>query len=192
MLREMATESFRERLRRLRLERGLSVGDLAQRAGVTEGAIRQMESGQTKNASFRTGLRLAKVLEVDANYLAEGNDVPGVSFLDPAPSPDEDYVLLTGGSLSKRLSLNGFLNDVILPAIRTAGYRLEKADETGEPLLASEVRLLRAKVDALQDLVGKAMTALEADRRGKKGMKPNLRLLQATESPNPPDRPEDR
>ncbi|HEV3088888.1 MAG TPA: helix-turn-helix domain-containing protein [Candidatus Elarobacter sp.] len=65
-------ESFGERLRRLRTGRALSCALLAQRVGVTEGAIRQMESGQTKMASFVIGLRLAKELGTDAWYLANG------------------------------------------------------------------------------------------------------------------------
>ncbi len=65
-------ESFGERLRRLRAARAVSCAQLAQRVGVTEGAIRQMESGQTKMASFVIGLRLAKELGTDAWYLANG------------------------------------------------------------------------------------------------------------------------
>jgi transcriptional regulator with XRE-family HTH domain len=65
-------EGFGERLRRLRMARGLSCAQLATRVGVTEGAIRQMESGQTKMASFVIGLRLAKELGTDAWYLANG------------------------------------------------------------------------------------------------------------------------
>ena len=65
-------ESFGERLRRLRIARTVSCAQLAHRVGVTEGAIRQMESGQTKMASFVIGLRLAKELGTDAWYLANG------------------------------------------------------------------------------------------------------------------------
>jgi transcriptional regulator with XRE-family HTH domain len=65
-------EGFGERLRRLRTARRLSCAQLAHRVGVTEGAIRQMESGQTKMASFVIGLRLAKELGTDAWYLANG------------------------------------------------------------------------------------------------------------------------
>ncbi|MBV8371389.1 MAG: helix-turn-helix transcriptional regulator [Candidatus Eremiobacteraeota bacterium] len=68
----LRVESFGERLKRLRLDRGVSCAQLAQRVGVTEGAIRQMESGQTKIASFVIGLRLAKELGTDAWYLANG------------------------------------------------------------------------------------------------------------------------
>ena len=65
-------ESFGDRLRRLRAACGVSCAQLAHRVGVTEGAIRQMESGQTKMASFVIGLRLAKELGTDAWYLANG------------------------------------------------------------------------------------------------------------------------
>ncbi len=71
----MATEeSFGKRLRRLRLARGLRVLDVAYAAGITEGAIRQMEAGQTKGASLIVGLRLAKMLGVSPEYLASGTD----------------------------------------------------------------------------------------------------------------------
>ena len=65
-------ESFGQRLRRLRISRSLTCSGLAHRVGITEGAIRQMESGQTKIASFLIGLRLAKELGTDAWYLATG------------------------------------------------------------------------------------------------------------------------
>jgi transcriptional regulator with XRE-family HTH domain len=49
---------------------------LAHAVGVTEGAIRQMESGQTKRASFVTGLRLAEILGVTPWFLAMGEEGP--------------------------------------------------------------------------------------------------------------------
>lgn len=70
---ENGVESFGDRLRRLRTERGLSLSELGYMVGVSEGAIRQMESGQTKSASFQVGIKLAKVLGVDAGYLALGD-----------------------------------------------------------------------------------------------------------------------
>jgi len=47
---------------------------LAHAVGVTEGAIRQMESGQTKRPSFETGIKLAHVLGVTPSYLATGRE----------------------------------------------------------------------------------------------------------------------
>jgi len=65
-------ESFGDRLRRLRLARFLSTSDLAFRVGVTEGAIRQLESGRTKSPGFAIGLKLAEALEVDPWLLSIG------------------------------------------------------------------------------------------------------------------------
>jgi len=91
-------ETFGARLRRLRLERGFSCSDLALRVGVTEGAVRQMESGQTKIASFVVGLRLARELATDAWYLANG--VPSGE----APAPDAPTLALRVAALERRLA----------------------------------------------------------------------------------------
>lgn len=69
-------ETFGERLQRLRLAQRLNCTQLAHALGITEGAVRQMESGQTKRPSFLVGLRLADVLEVDPWYLATGRQRP--------------------------------------------------------------------------------------------------------------------
>ena len=68
----VSQQSFGDRLRALRTRRRLTPSGLAHAAGVTEGAIRQMESGQTKSASFVVGLRLARILGVTPWYLATG------------------------------------------------------------------------------------------------------------------------
>ncbi|MDQ6943091.1 MAG: helix-turn-helix domain-containing protein [Candidatus Eremiobacteraeota bacterium] len=76
------SESFRVRLRRLREARNVTPNTLASLVGVTEGAIRQMESGQTHAASLRVGVRLAEALGVTPAYLAfgdgDGRDDPKV------------------------------------------------------------------------------------------------------------------
>ncbi len=68
------TQTFGERLRSLRTRRRLTPSALAYAVGVTEGAIRQMESGQTKSASFLVGLRLSRVLGVSPWFLATGEN----------------------------------------------------------------------------------------------------------------------
>src|SRR5947209_3341204 len=88
-------ETFGERLRTLRSRRQLTPSALAHAVGVTEGAIRQMESGQTKSASFQVGLKLAQVLGVTAWFLATGRDNPETE----SPSPDRSAAQL------ERLSL---------------------------------------------------------------------------------------
>jgi transcriptional regulator with XRE-family HTH domain len=76
-------EPFRVRLRRLREVRNITPNTLASLVGVTEGAIRQMESGQTHAASLRVGVRLAEALGVTPAYLAfgdgDGRDDPKVA-----------------------------------------------------------------------------------------------------------------
>lgn len=67
-------ETFGQRLKRLRAARGLRVTDLAYAAVLTEGSIRQMESGQTKAVTLVAGLRIAKLLGVSPNYLATGTE----------------------------------------------------------------------------------------------------------------------
>ena len=66
-------EEFGPRVRRLRLALGMTPNELAHSVGVTEGAIRQMESGQTRIASFPVGVRLAEALGVEPSYLAFGD-----------------------------------------------------------------------------------------------------------------------
>jgi len=65
-------ETFAERLKRLREQRGLTVGRLALRAGLTEAAIRKMEYGDTKGHGLINGLKIAEVLGVDPWELAYG------------------------------------------------------------------------------------------------------------------------
>jgi transcriptional regulator with XRE-family HTH domain len=91
-----AMETFGERLRRLREARELSVVRLAASAGVTENAIRQMELGYTKSASFPVGVKLARALGVSPMELALGE--AGIVNVDEA----ED--LPQGMALSERLN----------------------------------------------------------------------------------------
>jgi transcriptional regulator with XRE-family HTH domain len=66
------TETFGERLRRLREARGLRKTALARRVGLTEACIRQLESGRTSQPRLSDGMRLADALGADPRYLAFG------------------------------------------------------------------------------------------------------------------------
>ena len=66
------SETFGERLRRLRTEQGITVVDLAAAVGAAEGTIRQIENGSVKMPNFFLGMRLADKLNVDPQYLALG------------------------------------------------------------------------------------------------------------------------
>ena len=76
-------ETFAERLRRLREQRRLTVGNLALRAGLTEAAIRKMEYGDTKGHGFVNGLRIAEALGVDPWELAFGKRAKRAARSDP-------------------------------------------------------------------------------------------------------------
>lgn len=69
-------ESFGRRLQRLRQERRITVAELARAAGVSDSAIRQLESGSSKSASFAVGLRISEFLEVEPRLLAFGDSSP--------------------------------------------------------------------------------------------------------------------
>jgi len=72
----VVAQTFRERLRILRTRRQMTPSALAFAIGVTEGSIRHLESGQTKQTSFETGVKLAHALGVTASYLATGRENP--------------------------------------------------------------------------------------------------------------------
>lgn len=97
-------EPFGDRLRRLRLDSNLTPSSLAHLVGVTEGAIRQMESGQTKSASLLIGLRLADALNVDVRYLAigEGESEAGNSLIERVAALEKKV-----NSLERRLRAKG-------------------------------------------------------------------------------------
>ncbi|HEX3466981.1 MAG TPA: helix-turn-helix transcriptional regulator [Candidatus Elarobacter sp.] len=69
-------DSIGERVRALRTRLRLTPNDLAHAAGVSEPAIRQIESGQTKSPSFAVGLKLAHALAVTPWFLLNGRDGP--------------------------------------------------------------------------------------------------------------------
>jgi uncharacterized protein len=58
------------RIRARRKEVGMTAGRLAAAAGVTENAIRKLESGDSAEPRFSTGVRIAQALELSADALA--------------------------------------------------------------------------------------------------------------------------
>lgn len=79
-----APEAIGARVRRLRLSRRLTATELAVRAGVSEDAIRKIESGRSKHPSFVTGIHIAAALDVPPALLAFGE--AGTAAGDPSPS----------------------------------------------------------------------------------------------------------
>lgn len=62
------SERFEERLRRARLDKGLSQAELAGRAGFQPSAVSHFETG-TRSPSFENLKRIADALAVSADYL---------------------------------------------------------------------------------------------------------------------------
>jgi transcriptional regulator with XRE-family HTH domain len=63
------------RLQRSRKRRGVSKYRLAKRVGVTEAAVRAWETGRCSEPSFSLGLKIAKELHEDADFLAFDSEV---------------------------------------------------------------------------------------------------------------------
>jgi transcriptional regulator with XRE-family HTH domain len=61
-----------ERIRILRIARGLSQQDLADRLGITKGAVMHWETGRTKNIRNETMLALVRILKTDQEFLLYG------------------------------------------------------------------------------------------------------------------------
>lgn len=70
-------QTMGDRIRLLRQARGFSQTDLAERVGVTGGAISQWELGGTKNIKLETFLKLCSELGTEPHYLIFGPDRQG-------------------------------------------------------------------------------------------------------------------
>jgi transcriptional regulator with XRE-family HTH domain len=63
-----------ERIRALRIARGLSQQELADQLGITKGAVMHWETGRTKNIKNETMLALVQILGTDQEFLIFGPD----------------------------------------------------------------------------------------------------------------------
>jgi transcriptional regulator with XRE-family HTH domain len=70
-----------ERIRELREEFGLTQGQLAGNASVSQGYLSQLENGDVKSPSAAVLLRVAQAMEVDPNDLFEAAGYPTVRAL---------------------------------------------------------------------------------------------------------------
>lgn len=60
-----------DRIRRVRLQKGLTLAELAERIGVTEATVQRYESGAIKNIKHCTIQRISDVLDVPPSYLLD-------------------------------------------------------------------------------------------------------------------------
>lgn len=72
------TTPFGPRLKRLRTAKGFTAEALGRKVGITENAVRKIESGSSKEPRFSTGIRLASALGTTPESLLgrRGDDAP--------------------------------------------------------------------------------------------------------------------
>jgi transcriptional regulator with XRE-family HTH domain len=70
-----------DRIRQLRDQAGLTQGQLASFAAVSQGYLSQLENGEVKNPSAAVLLRVAQAINVDADDLFEAAGYPTVRTL---------------------------------------------------------------------------------------------------------------
>lgn len=80
-------EKVGDRIRRLRLSRKLTQGQVAKAIGITQGSFTQLETGKSKSPASSTLTRLARFFEVEPEWLMTGKGVQNsVSLLTDAES----------------------------------------------------------------------------------------------------------
>jgi|SRR6185503_589506 len=67
-------ETMGDRLKRLRVARGLTQPEFAKQVGVTKSAVSQWEDGSTKNLKLEVLARVLDVLNTDLQYLVWGEN----------------------------------------------------------------------------------------------------------------------
>lgn len=81
-----------ERIKKLRIEKGLSLRKLADRVNVTPGCLWSIEKGNVKNPSTEMLLALASELDTTFNYLYYGDKSINPDFLENLPEGMEDFI----------------------------------------------------------------------------------------------------
>lgn len=104
----MIGSEFGARLRQLRVDRGLSLSELARRSGVDKGWLSHIEAGEGKNPSAATLAALAAALDVTVTALS---GTARTTLPLPMLDPTEAAVLELFGALRVPDPL-GFLMDV--------------------------------------------------------------------------------
>lgn len=65
-------DTFGDRLRNLRTARKLTQDQLAKALGIKQGSLTQLETGKSKGPSSKTLTKLARIFEVDPEWLMTG------------------------------------------------------------------------------------------------------------------------
>ncbi len=168
----LMVEEFRERLIRLREERGLSPTELARLAEVDQGNLSKIEASERKdnNTSAKTVIRLARVLGVHPEYLWTGDGPQTLRSLpgwDDARAKLQDLgaaVELAGDALPPR-PLVRVDEQLVIDCARVwhEAERRGLVKPTEAP--ASTRRAKRTKRDPSLPSVGEAAESLDAQAR---------------------------
>ena len=91
-----------KRVKHLRLERGISLSELAESAGVAKSYLSMIERNIQTNPSIHFLEKLGKVLRVNVEYLlySERGDESGKTANDPGALPSEWVQLIRGAIVS--------------------------------------------------------------------------------------------
>jgi transcriptional regulator with XRE-family HTH domain len=84
---------FGDKLKMLRLQRGLTITELAAKSGVTQGYISKLESGIKKEPSWKVVQALADALLIPVDDFRDGTKFPLYSIVDHLPKDLRDFVL---------------------------------------------------------------------------------------------------
>jgi transcriptional regulator with XRE-family HTH domain len=135
---------FGRRLRQRREEVGVSVSELAKKIGVSEGAIRQMEGGQTKNAVLPNGLQIAVALRCSPWWLA--------GLPDPADRPDVAITASAGSGKTQALVVAQIVEAVISrltdPEDDASGALEDRLEPFVQQVVQASARDLKRRIQA--------------------------------------------
>lgn len=85
--------NFGEKLKAIRNQRGMTIADLAEKAGITQSYISKLETGVKKDPSWKVVQSLAAALLVDISDFRDDTQVPLYTIIDHLPQDLQDFVL---------------------------------------------------------------------------------------------------
>src|SRR5579863_2764811 len=135
---EHTTRSLGKVIKRLRKTKGLTADALARSVGITENAIRKIESGESKEPRFSTGLRMAAVLGVSPLQLTGG-----VNGRQVGSGPDLARVIKRIRGVRKRLEKFGVKHVSIFGSVARGDARsTSDIDVVVEPATGDQFSLI--------------------------------------------------
>lgn len=110
-------ETTGDRIKKLRIAKGLSQAGLGNHAGVSRAAVSQWESGNTKELRPTNLLEIAKALGTTVEYLVLGkDDAEPRGLLDMVANPQKHQVAVPDYESGNLLTLAAQLHDLIKTA----------------------------------------------------------------------------